>query len=270
MPANRLRPAAAAMRTLLLLAAARLVLGATPLPLATANATRLVYASCNDPKLGPSPLWGRMRSAAPDVFLWGGDNVYNDQMQGLRESLAEGRFPLFTPLPREQAESNYALLNANPDYEAIKARAHVFAVWDDHDFGTNDGDSTYVGKLESKDLFLRHFLRAPASDARYARPGIYSSQIFAVAGGGLFQAGFELRVIGLDVRTFKSPWTVPPLQGECLRPVRARAVMRGLTRSAAGGVQARCWARSNGFGWSRSSAVGSSSARGPPPGECCR
>ena len=41
----------------------------------------------------------------------------------------------------------------------------VIGVWDDHDYGTNDGDMTYPNKIETRDIFL-DFVDEPSQSPR--------------------------------------------------------------------------------------------------------
>ena len=48
----------------------------------------------------------------------------------------------------------------------------INVIWDDHDFGINDGGSSYPFKKEAKELYL-NFWNVPKNDIRRAREGIY-------------------------------------------------------------------------------------------------
>jgi alkaline phosphatase D len=72
------------------------------------------------------------------------------------------------------------------------------AIWDDNDYGLNDGGADFRFKGESKAAFL-DFWRAPANDPRRARDGIHDARI-------LGPTGKRVQVIMLDTRWFRSPW----------------------------------------------------------------
>ena len=59
----------------------------------------------------------------PDLFVWLGDNIYVDTYD-----------------KPERFEQLYGQLGANPRYQKLKAACPQLAVWDDHDYGLNDGD----------------------------------------------------------------------------------------------------------------------------------
>jgi alkaline phosphatase D len=70
-------------------------------------------------------------------------------------------------------------------------------MWDDHDFGRNDGGADFPYKAEAKDLFLE-FWGVPADDPRRTREGIYHAATFG-------PEGRRVQIILLDTRTFRSP-----------------------------------------------------------------
>ena len=125
------------------------------------------------------PIFNSIKSENYNLFLMLGDNVYGDtdsnDLLELKEAYA---------LQKE----NFDRLNLNFPFEAI---------WDDHDYGKNDGGKEYIYKDESKELFL-DFWNIAQDDIRRTRPGLY----------------FELtqniddtlvQMIFLDTRTFRDP-----------------------------------------------------------------
>ncbi len=123
------------------------------------------------------PIFNSIKSEDYNLFLMLGDNVYGDtdsnDLLELKEAYA---------LQKE----NFDRLNLNFPFEAI---------WDDHDYGKNDGGKEYIYKDESKELFL-DFWNIAQDDIRRTRPGLY----------------FELtqniddtlvQMIFLDTRTFR-------------------------------------------------------------------
>ena len=48
-----------------------------PLPPSSEELTTLAFGSCADQQY-PMPFWDTMTSFQPDVFVYGGDNVYGD------------------------------------------------------------------------------------------------------------------------------------------------------------------------------------------------
>ena len=45
------------------------------------DVTKVLYGSCNSVNLPVSPLWQHIVAERPDVWIWGGDNVYADRFK---------------------------------------------------------------------------------------------------------------------------------------------------------------------------------------------
>ena len=72
----------------------------------------------------------------------------------------------------------------------------ILAIWDDHDFGLNDGGGDYLYKKDAEKMFL-NFWNIPQSDLRRNREGIYFKQTKEIE-------GTKVEIIGLDTRYFRS------------------------------------------------------------------
>ncbi|PZV80284.1 alkaline phosphatase D [Algoriphagus aquaeductus] len=136
----------------------------------------IAFGSCNRQDL-PQPLWDPIVSENPDLWIWMGDNIYGDS-------------PVMDTL-----SAKYARQNANPGYQKLKASTPIIGIWDDHDYGINDGGKNYAQKKASRDLMF-DFLGVPDSAQERAREGAYSSHIFG-SGENL------VKVILLDARYFR-------------------------------------------------------------------
>ncbi len=136
----------------------------------------IAFGSCNRQDL-PQPLWDPIVSENPDLWIWMGDNIYGDS-------------PVMDTL-----SAKYARQNANPGYQKLKASTPIIGIWDDHDYGINDGGKNYAQKKASRDLMF-DFLGVPDSAPERAREGAYSSHIFG-SGENL------VKVILLDARYFR-------------------------------------------------------------------
>jgi alkaline phosphatase D len=73
----------------------------------------------------------------------------------------------------------------------------MMAVWDDHDYGINDGSSNFPLKDQTRQLFL-NFFDEPADSERRKTPGIYDAKI-------LGPEGKRVQIILLDTRYFRTP-----------------------------------------------------------------
>ena len=165
--------------------------GHVRLPLPTAHPiTRLAFGSCNKPQASQA-YWDRIASRRPDVFVWLGDIHYADRPVFLKWRI---------PASAEQVRDGYEAQLRSPEYARVIGAVPVEGVYDDHDFGMNDGDKTYnaTARALSQQLLL-DFLGEPASSPRRSQPGVYVTHEFGAAPR-------RLRLILLDVRTNKDPY----------------------------------------------------------------
>ena len=136
------------------------------------------FGSCLTEKR-EQPIWSAIKEENLQEFIFMGDNVYGDN-----EETGE----------LDDMKVAYALQREKlPDWlKEIK----VNAIWDDHDYGKNDGGEEYLFKEQAQELFL-DFWQAPLDDPRRNREGIYFSEVREI---------FNLKVnlIGLDTRYHRS------------------------------------------------------------------
>jgi len=136
------------------------------------------FGSCLTEKR-EQPIWSAIKEENLQEFFFMGDNVYGDN-----EETGE----------LDDMKVAYALQREKlPDWlKEIK----VNAIWDDHDYGKNDGGEEYLFKEQAQELFL-DFWQAPLDDPRRNREGIYFSEVREI---------FNLKVnlIGLDTRYHRS------------------------------------------------------------------
>lgn len=138
----------------------------------------LAFGSCNKQEL-PQPLWDPILENRPDVFVWGGDNIYADT-----DDMAK-------------LEAGYQKQKSHAGYQKLLGNTEVLAVWDDHDYGKNDTGAEFEHKKESQQKFL-DFLDVSADDPRRSREGIWHSRLFSTRNG-------SVKMILLDTRYFRSP-----------------------------------------------------------------
>ncbi|MDX2002249.1 MAG: alkaline phosphatase D family protein [Chitinophagales bacterium] len=137
---------------------------------------RIAFGSCISQD-NPQQIWYNVDSLRPDVFVFLGDNIYGDtkDMALLRKK--------------------YEMLQSKPGLQQLKQHSKILAVWDDHDYGVNDGGKEYPKKVESKEIFLE-FFNEPKDSERRKHPGIYHSVT-------LGEQGKRVQFILLDNRTFR-------------------------------------------------------------------
>ena len=127
------------------------------------------------------PIFEAIKVENFDVFLMIGDNVYGDsQSEDLRELRSAYK----------KQKENLIKMNLNFPFEAI---------WDDHDYGLNDGGKNYPFKEQAKELFL-DFWDIPLDDVRRSRRGLYYDVLKSID-------DIDVHIIFLDTRTFRDELT---------------------------------------------------------------
>ena len=159
-----------------------------PLPVAGTVLTRIAFGSCADEEL-PQPIWQAIAAAEPDLFLFMGDNIYVDYIDG---EFVEKATP-------QMISEAYDLLARHPDYSPFRSAVPILAAWDDHDFGKNDGGMEFEFKAQSKEMMLEFFGFAADAAVR-GREGLYHATTFG-------PQGRRVQIIMLDTRWFRSPLT---------------------------------------------------------------
>ena len=128
------------------------------------------------------PIWKSILKDKSDLFIFMGDNVYGDDKKtGKLGKLKKAYNKQKTKIP----------------FVELKKTNEIFAIWDDHDYGKNDGGAEYPYKKEAKELFL-DFWGASQNDIRRQRDGIYF-ETKRLTDDGIVQFIF------LDTRYFRSP-----------------------------------------------------------------
>jgi len=125
----------------------------TPQFLANREVSVISFGSCNL-QSRPQTLFKTILRQKPDLWIWMGDNIYGDTKD--------------TSVLR----AKYQKLLSHPEYLEFISITPVAAVWDDHDFGVNDADSSYPPKIHSKKIFCDFFSES-ADSPRRKRNGIY-------------------------------------------------------------------------------------------------
>ena len=140
----------------------------------------IAFGSCNKQNL-QNILWKEIKKNKPNVWLWGGDNIYadTDNMDTLRK--------------------NYQTLKKQKGYLELVKNIPVMATWDDHDYGINDGGAEFPKKKEAQKVFL-DFFNVDEKSPRRNQKGVYHSEIFKTQKG-------SVKVMVLDTRYFRTALT---------------------------------------------------------------
>lgn len=142
--------------------------------------SRVALTSCSDPTLDLS-LFRDVEAARPDLVIMMGDNVYGSD----------------TPDDPNLAslKAAYGKLAQAAPFRSLASSTPIEAVWDDHDYGINDGGGDFAFKQRAQAMFTT-FWNVPATSPIRQRPGIYR----AFRHG---PPGQVLQVILLDTRYFR-------------------------------------------------------------------
>lgn len=87
---------------------------------------------------GDPTIFQRIHEMRPDAMLWLGDNIY------LREADWFSRTGIL---------KRYTHGRSMPELQPLLASTHHYAIWDDHDFGPNDSDRSYIHKDKALEAF---------------------------------------------------------------------------------------------------------------------
>jgi alkaline phosphatase D len=147
---------------------------------------RIVAGSCaymNDYKYdrpgkpygGGEAIFDTIAATSPDLMLWLGDNIY------LRD-------PEWTS--REGISRRYRFYRSHPALQKLWQAAPHVAIWDDHDFGPDDSDASFVNRQWTLEMFRRYWPMPYATPA----DGLY---------GMVTQA--DVDIFMLDDRSYRYP-----------------------------------------------------------------
>ena len=141
---------------------------------------KMGFGSCNDQRLS-TPAWSSLEEESLNTFFFLGDNVYGDVPSGELKNLKNSYDAFDKVMPKwlKQTEK--------------------LVIWDDHDYGLNDGGGSYRNKADAQKLF-NNFWNIPQDDLRRSRDGIYFSSEKTIGNKSVL-------FIGLDTRYFRSALT---------------------------------------------------------------
>ncbi len=175
----------------------------------------IAFGSCNKLHL-PQNIWADIVANRPDLWIWLGDIIYADTTN-LRALAA-----------------HYKRLKTHPEYKKLADNTPVIGIYDDHDYGVNDGGKGMPNKRAAKKSLL-DFLDVPYSDPVRKREGAYQSYLFG-------KPPRQIKIIVLDTRYFRdtllpdpSPERryLPNLEGDILGESQWAWLEKELTNSPA-------------------------------------
>ena len=151
---------------------------------------KIALTSCSNPTRGLE-MFDLVRAQRPELLLMLGDNVYGSA----------------SPTDPELADlrAAYTKMAASREFRDLVSTVPTQAIWDDHDFGINDGGGDFAHKALAQRMF-NSFWNVPKNDIMRTRAGNYRAFI---AG----PIGQRTQVILLDTRTFRDPLIPTDVRG---------------------------------------------------------
>lgn len=144
---------------------------------------RIAVLACLKDSTGGSILDQIVGHYKPQAGLWIGDAIYAD-----------------TTDPTAY-KSKWGVLGANPRFQALKALCPQYAVWDDHDYGVNNGGaSSHPTKTQAQQIF-QDFWGVPPDSPLRRQQGVYNGFTWG-------PQGKRVQVLLLDVRYHRTSFGV--------------------------------------------------------------
>ena len=167
--------------------------------------TKISFGSCHKTKYPHEKVWNHLINEQPHIFWWLGDLMYTNryvrQTQGTLQSVIHG----FQNMSKDPFYM--AFKNGLNDLNGLQS---IEGVWDDHDYGVNDGGKYVTNRTIRQQEFL-NFLNVPQNDIqRRNRKGVYSSHRYIQKEKENENNGI-IDVIFLDTRTHRDDHYIPSL-----------------------------------------------------------
>lgn len=154
---------------------------------------RIVFGSCINKNFPNPNIWKSLENLRPEMVLFLGDQTYADKSYLVKEY----------PATPDQLWQSYVASFHSETYYAMSRLIPTMALWDDHDYGANDSDSSYIYKNESLTIINQWF----PQDSNFKDSGSIfergpgDSSYFSISG---------IQIFLLDGRFFRSPVGVKP------------------------------------------------------------
>ena len=152
------------------------------------NEITIAFGSCAH-SYDSLTIFNAIVSNKPAVWVWLGDIMYGDSHD------------------MAVLEEKYNIQKEKAEYKSLMATSKIIGIWDDHDYGINDGGKYYSKKDESKELLL-DFLDVADDDPVRDHDGAYSEYDISVGDK-------VVKFIMLDTRYFRD--TLDPDFGSTAR-----------------------------------------------------
>lgn len=100
------------------------------------------YDRPGDPYGQDPAIFKTMGEEDADFMIWGGDNLY------LRESDFSSRSGIWYRFSKNRS---------TPEFQELLGSMHHYAIWDDHDYSSNDGNKSFEFKGETTEAFQTYW-----------------------------------------------------------------------------------------------------------------
>ena len=138
--------------------------------------TTIAFGSCSH-EFDSMQQWDNVVQHKPLAWIWLGDNIYGDTYD-------------MTVMQQKYQQQKERL-----SYQNLIQTTSIYGIWDDHDYGINDGGKEYRMKDESK-LLMLDFLDVPTTNPVYQHTGAYQSYMLSAD-------ELTIKLILLDTRYFR-------------------------------------------------------------------
>lgn len=164
------------------------------------------YDRPGDPYGGDPRIFESIADLAPELMLWVGDNTYYREVDW------------WTP---EGLAYRQRHTRGLPELQRLLATASHLAVWDDHDYGPNNSDRSYVLKGTALEVFARYW--PGVTRGLPSVPGVFTHTQYA-----------DVEFFMLDNRYHRTPNDAPPGPDDTLLgAAQLQWLLDGLTSSFA-------------------------------------
>jgi len=136
----------------------------------------IAFGSCNH-QWEEQPIWSQISKNKPDLWIWLGDIIYADTED------------------MQKMKADYDLQKKHVDYSTFASQTDVYGIWDDHDYGINNGGKEFAKKDSSK-MLLFDFLEIDITDSTHDHTGAYQAHMIK-------RGELDVKLILLDVRYFR-------------------------------------------------------------------
>lgn len=140
---------------------------------------KIIFASCLD-QTKPAPILTNILNENANFMIMMGDNVYAGSPD------------------KKPISDQYSKLNQNTEWVNLRKTVPMMAIWDDHDYGMDDGDKTNPEKLTARSEFLKYFPYVKASLESKSQLALYHEKIIG-------PKGKQVQILMLDLRWDRDP-----------------------------------------------------------------